>query len=105
MKENVQIHLTGDNVEVTPAIRSYTEEKLGKLGRHFNKITGIHVILNIEKLMQIAEATVLIKGEELHARAESENMYNAIDALLDKLDRQLLRHKEKLKNHHHDDKN
>lgn len=96
----MQINFTGHNVEVTPALKSFTEDKFGKLGRHFDKITAINVVFNIEKLTQIAEATIFIAKGELHARAQSEDMYTAIDELMDKLDRQLIRHKEKLRDHH-----
>lgn len=96
----MQISFTGHNVDVTPALRSFTEDKFGKLERHFDKITAINVVFNVEKLAQIAEATVFIAKNELHARAESENMYTAIDELMDKLDRQLIKHKEKIRTHH-----
>ncbi|MDP1602821.1 MAG: ribosome-associated translation inhibitor RaiA [Legionella sp.] len=96
----MQINFTGHNVEVTSALKSYTEDKFGKLERHFDKITAINVVFNVEKLVQIAEATILITKGDLHARAESENMYTAIDELMDKLDRQLIKHKEKLREHH-----
>jgi putative sigma-54 modulation protein len=96
----MQINFTGHHVEVTPALRAFTEDKFEKLGRHFDKITAINVVFNVEKLAQIAEATIIISKGELHARAESEDMYAAIDELMDKLDRQLIKHKEKLRSHH-----
>lgn len=95
----LQINFTGHNVDVTPALRAYTEEKFNKLERHFDKITSIHVILDIEKLSQIAEASIMIVKGELHARSESEDMYASIDSLVDKLDRQLIKHKEKTREH------
>ncbi|CEK09678.1 ribosome hibernation-promoting factor, HPF/YfiA family [Legionella hackeliae] len=95
----MQISFTGHNVEVTPALRTFTVEKFNKLDRHFDKITSIHVVFDIEKLSQIAEATIQVVKGELHARAESEDMYAAIDALIDKLDRQLIKHKEKIRDH------
>ena len=96
----MQINFTGHNVDVTPALRTFTEEKLGKLSRHSIKINTINVVFNIEKLAQIAEATIFIAKNEIHASAESENMYTTIDKLMDKLDRQLIKHKEKLSTHH-----
>lgn len=96
----MKIHFTGHNLEVTPAIKSYTEEKFGKLERHFDHITAINVVLNVEKLIQIAEANVLVPKGDIHARAESENLYTAIDEIIDKLDRQLIKHKEKTRAHH-----
>lgn len=93
----LQINFTGHNVDVTPALRAYAEEKFNKLERHFDKITSIHVIFDIEKLSQIAEATIMIAKGELHARSDSEDMYASIDSLVDKLDRQLIKHKEKIR--------
>ena len=95
----MQINITGHRLEVTPAIRTFTEEKLNKLERHFDQITSIHVVFDVEKLRQIAEATVLVAKGELHASSESEDLYTAIDALIDKLDRQLIKHKEKIRKH------
>ena len=93
----MQINLTGHRMEITPALRTFTQEKFDKLERHFDKITAINVIFEVEKLRQIAEATILVAKGELHARSESEDMYTAIDILVDKLDRQLIKHKEKLR--------
>lgn len=95
----MQIHFTGHNVEVTSALKRFTQEKLEKLERHFDKITSINVVFDVEKLSQIVEATILVSKGELHARAESENMYAAIDLLVDKLDKQLMKHKEKKLDH------
>ncbi|KTD53300.1 ribosome-associated, sigma 54 modulation protein [Legionella santicrucis] len=96
----MQINITGHHMDVTPAIRAFTEEKFDKLERHFDQITSINVVFGIEKLRQIAEATVYIAKGELHASSESDDLYTAIDTLIDKLDRQLLKHKEKIRNHH-----
>lgn len=93
----LQINFTGDNFEVTPAIRSYAEEKFNKLEKHFDRITSIHVVFYIEKLSQLAEATIMISKDTLHASSESEDMYASIDNLVDKLDRQLIKHKEKIR--------
>lgn len=96
----MQINFTGHNVEVTPALKTFTEDKFGKLERHFDRITAVNVVFNVQKLTQIAEATVFISKGELYARAESENLYTSIDELMDKLDRQLIKHKEKTRSHH-----
>ena len=93
----MQINLTGHRMEITPALRTFTQEKFDKLERHFDKITAINVIFDVEKLRQIAEATILVAKGELHTSSESEDMYTAIDILVDKLDRQLIKHKEKLR--------
>lgn len=95
----MQINITGHRMEVTPSIRTYAEEKFNKLERHFDHITKINVVFDIEKLRQIAEATIFVAGGELHASSESEDLYAAIDTLIDKLDRQLLKHKEKIRSH------
>ncbi len=95
----MQINFTGHHVDVTPALRTFTEDKFNKLERHFDKITAINVILNVEKLRQIAEATIWVSKGELHASSESENMYTAIDLLIDKLDKQLMKHKQKIRDH------
>lgn len=97
----MQLSITGHHVDVTDALKSYTSEKLAKLERHFDHITNVHVVLSVEKLKQRAEATMHVSGAELFADADSEDMYAAIDALTGKLDRQLLKHKEKLVNRHH----
>ncbi|WP_454782866.1 ribosome hibernation promoting factor [Legionella sp. WA2022007384] len=94
------INITGHHIDVTPALRAFTEEKFDKLERHFDQIKSINVVFNVEKLRQIAEATVHVNKVELHATSESEDLYAAIDALIDKLERQLLKHKEKSQKHH-----
>lgn len=96
----MQMTISGHHVEVTPALKEYVQSKLTRVERHFDHITSMHVILTIEKLAQKAEATIRIAGAELFANAESPDMYAAIDLLSDKLDRQIVRHKEKLKAHH-----
>jgi putative sigma-54 modulation protein len=95
----MQINITGHRMDVTPAIRKFTEEKFERLERHFDHITAIHVVYDVEKLRQIAEATIFVSKGELHASSESEDLYAAIDSLVDKLNRQLLKHKEKLLGH------
>ena len=91
----MQITVSGHHVEVTPALREYVTNKLAKLQRHFDNITNTDVTLSVEKLVQKAEATVHVAGADLFATCESEDMYAAIDSLTDKLDRQLIKHKEK----------
>ena len=92
----MQISVSGHHLDVTDSIRAYVLEKFEKLERHFEHITNIHVILELEKNVRKAEATVHIKGGELFADATHEDLYAAIDALVDKLDRQILKHKEKV---------
>ncbi|MBS03922.1 MAG: ribosomal subunit interface protein [Gammaproteobacteria bacterium] len=97
----MQINLSGHHVEITPALKSYVETKLTRLERHNDRITNVAVILGVEKLRQKAESTVRISGREIYAYAESQDLYAAIDLLADKLDRQLIREKEKQKDHKH----
>ncbi|MFT5519793.1 MAG: putative sigma-54 modulation protein [Enterobacterales bacterium] len=92
----MQINLTGHHVDITESLRSYVNEKFGKLERHFDHINNVHVILSIEKLRQIAEANMHLNGGEIFANAEATDMYASIDSLVDKLDRQVIKHKEKL---------
>ena len=96
----MQINLSGHHIEITQALRNYVESKMERLERHSDHVTNIHVVLSVEKLRQKAEATLHVSGANLFAEAEHEDMYAAIDALTDKLDRQIKKHKEKLKNHH-----
>ena len=97
----MQINLIGHHVDITPALKSYVETKLTRLERHHDRITNVAVILSVEKLRQKAESTVRISGGEIYADAESQDLYAAIDLLTDKLDRQLIRQKEKQKDHKH----
>ncbi|WP_218310196.1 ribosome hibernation promoting factor [Alteromonas antoniana] len=95
----MQINLTGHHVEITDSLRSYVDTKFSKLERHFDHISNVHVILNVEKLNQKAEATVHLSGAEVFASSENTDMYAAIDSMVDKLDRQVIKHKEKMKKH------
>ena len=95
----MQVNLTGHHVDITDALRAYVDEKIAKLERHFEHVTNVHVILSVEKLNQKAEATVHIAGADVFADSVHEDMYAAIDGLIDKLDRQVLCHKEKVKSH------
>ena len=96
----MQLDVTGHHVDVTPALRDYVETKLGRIERHFDHVTGVHCILTVEKLRHKAEATMQVSGGRLYAEATEEDMYAAIDLLIDKLDRQVKKHKEKLSDHH-----
>jgi len=98
----MQIDISGQNVEVTQALRAYVTEKLARLERHFDNLTGAHVVLRLEKIEHTAEGTVGVAGrtKPIHAEAVSEDMYAAIDKLADKLDRQVRRHKGKVTDHH-----
>jgi len=96
----MQLKLTGHHVEVTEALRAYVEKRLGRVSRHFDEIIDLHCTLTVEKLEQKAEATLHVRGGTIHAEAVDANMYAAIDALVDKLDRNVVKHKEKQQDHH-----
>lgn len=98
----MHIDFTGHQLEVTNAMKEHTLEKFEVLEKHFDKITSIHVVLNVEKLRQIAEGTVLVAKDKLYAKAEDEDMYAAINSLADKLNKQLIKHKEKMHAYHRD---
>lgn len=91
----MQINVSGHHVEVTAALRDYVNNKFSRLQRHYDQITNADVTLSVEKLAQKAEASIHISGANLFALSESEDMYAAIDVLTDKLDRQLIKYKEK----------
>ncbi|MBK1641333.1 ribosomal subunit interface protein [Chromatium okenii] len=95
----MQINLTGHHIDITDALRSYVEDKFERMARHFDHVITAHVVLSVEKLDQKAEATLHVNGGPVFADAVHEDMYAAIDALVDKLDRQVLRLKEKKGNH------
>ena len=95
----MQMTISGHHLDITDPIRDYVTNKLSKLERHYEQITSTSVILTVDKLAQKAEATVNVSGGELFANAEDEDLYAAIDALTDKLDRQLIKHKEKHRGH------
>ncbi|KJY81400.1 ribosome hibernation promoting factor HPF [Vibrio galatheae] len=95
----MQINITGHHVDLTDSMQDYVNEKFQKLERFFDHINSIHVVLKVEKLRQIAEATLHVNQAEIHASSDDENMYAAIDSLVDKLTRQLNKHKEKLNAH------
>ena len=96
----MQINLSGHHVDITPALKEYVSSKFTRLERHFDRVTNAHVVLSVEKTRQKAEATIHITGGNLFADAVDSDMYAAIDALTDKLDRQVKRHKEKFTNYH-----
>ncbi|TKB55970.1 ribosome hibernation promoting factor [Ferrimonas aestuarii] len=95
----MQINLTGHHVDITESLRDYVHTKFDKLERHFDHISNVHVVLNVEKLQQTAEAKLHLSGREVFATHQHDNMYAAIDGLIDKLDRQVIKHKEKMSRH------
>ena len=95
----MQISVTGQNIDITPAIRAYVEEKFARLERHFEHMTNVHVILRVEREHHRAEASVHVNKADLFADHEHSDMYASIDGLVDKLDRQVKKHKERLQDH------
>jgi putative sigma-54 modulation protein len=96
----MQLNVTGHHVDVTTSMKGYVEKKLDRIVRHSDHIIDVHCILTVEKLRHKAEATVLLNGATVYADAVEMDMYAAIDALADKLDRRVKKHKEKLLDHH-----
>ena len=96
----MNLHLTGHHVEITPAIREYVVSKLARINRHFEQVIDVNVIMTVEKLDQKIEANVHLSGKDIHVQSSEEDMYAAIDSLIDKLDRQVIRHKERFHARH-----
>ena len=98
----MNLNLTGNHLEITPAIRAYVVAKLERVNRHFDHVIDVSVVLSVDKLQQRVEANVHVRGKDIHAQSIEADMYAAIDALADKLDRQVLKHKEKQNDHRSD---
>lgn len=96
----MQIKITGHHVDVTPALKQYVATKFDKLERHFDSVHDVHVILTVEKLRHKAESDLHVRGNHIHAESIDGDMYAAIDLLVDKLDRQIVKHKEKVQDKH-----
>lgn len=103
----MNLTISGHHLEVTPALRSYVTSKLDRIKRHFDQVVDVKVLLTLEnmkekELRQKAECNIHIKGIELFAESAHADLYAAVDELVDKLDRQVVRHKDRLQSHHHD---
>jgi putative sigma-54 modulation protein len=96
----MQLNVSGHHVDVTDSLRGYVASKLEKLERHFDLVSNVHCILSVEKLRHKAEAKVNVNGDTIFAETTEEDMYAAIDGLVDKLDRRVRKHKEKMVDHH-----
>ena len=99
----MQILVTGKHYNVTQATQQHITEKLKRLGRYMDDSASAHVVLHLEKARCLSEGTITAKGTRLHASAETKDMYNAIDSMAIRLERQVLKHKNKISSHHHDD--
>jgi len=98
----MNLTLTGDHLEVTPAIRDYLEAKLARITRHFDSVIDVAVVMSVDKLAHRIEANVHCRGKDIHVETAAEDMYAAIDELTDMLDRAVIKHKEMLTSHRHD---
>lgn len=95
----MNLNIDGQHFEVTPPLKDYVNKRFIRITDHFENITKAHVVLSVEKLQQKAEIQLHVKGREIHASATDADMYAAIDAMMDKVHRQAIKHKEKLKSH------
>ncbi len=98
----MNLHITGHHVQVTPAIREYLGSKMDRITKHFDHVIDVNVIMSVAKLRQKVEATVHVRGKDIFCESVEEDMYAAIDTLIDKLDRTIIKHKEKSLSHRHD---
>jgi putative sigma-54 modulation protein len=98
----MNLSITGHHLEVTAPLRDYVTQKLERITRHFDKVIDVKVLLSVDKMVQKAEINIHIRGKDIFAESTHEDLYAAIDALADKLDRQVLKHKEKQNDHGHE---
>jgi len=92
----MNLNVSGHHLDITPAIRGYVDSKLERITRHFDHVINAHVILSVDKLRQKAEVTLHVRGKDIHCESEQNDLYAAIDLLIDKLDRQVLRYKNRI---------
>jgi putative sigma-54 modulation protein len=103
----MNLTISGHHLEVTPALRSYVTAKLDRITRHFDQLVDVKVLLTVENQKekdrrQRAECNIHVKGSDMFAESSHEDLYAAVDELVDKLDRQVGKHKDRVKDHHHD---
>ncbi len=98
----MNLAICGHHVSVTPALRDYVTNKLDRIRRHFDQVIDVNVFLSVDKLIQKAEITLHVRGKDLFAEASDADLYAAIDLLIDKLDRQVLKYKDKRTGFGHD---
>lgn len=98
----MNLTISGHHLDVTPALRDYVTGKLDRVARHFDRVIDVKVFLSVDKLIQKAEISIHVPGKELFAEASDEDLYAAIDSLVDKLDRQVIKHKSKQRDHSHE---
>jgi len=98
----MNLHHTGHHLEITPPIREYVANKLQRITNHFDYVIDVNVIMSVAKLNQKVEASVHVRGKDIYCESIDADMYAAIDGLIDKLDRAIVKHKEKNLDHRHD---
>ena len=98
----MNLNVSGHHVAVTTSMRDYVLSKLERITRHFDHVIDVNVILSVEKLRQKAEATVHVRGKDIHVASNESDLYAAVDTMVDKLDRSILKYKDAIKDHHHD---
>jgi putative sigma-54 modulation protein len=98
----MNLHLTGHQLQITPAIREYVASKLQRVKHHFDSVIDVNVIMSVEKLLQKVEASVHVRGKDIFCESTDADMYAAIDSLVDKLDRTIIKHKERHLGQRHD---
>ena len=98
----MNLSISGRHLEVTPAIREYVLNKMGRVARHFDNVIDTQVMLSIERLKHTAEVTMHLRGKDIHCEASDENLYAAIDLLSDKIDRQGIKYKSQIQDHAHE---
>ncbi|MBL8484181.1 MAG: ribosome-associated translation inhibitor RaiA [Rhodocyclaceae bacterium] len=98
----MNLSITGHHLDITPSIREYISSKIERVTRHFDHVTSAAVVIEVEKLRQKAEVTLHVRGKDINVKSEAEDLYAAIDTLIDKLDRQILKHKDKRNDHGHE---
>jgi putative sigma-54 modulation protein len=100
----MNLHISGHHLEITPALRDYVAQKLDRVTEHFDHVIDVNVVLRVEKLKQKAEVTVHVRGKDIHVESDDTDMYAAIDILVDKLERQVQKFKQKTQDHHRGEK-
>jgi len=98
----MNLNVSGHHLEITPALRDYVQDKLARVRRHFDHVIDVHVVLSVDKLRQKAEVTLHVRGKDIHCACEEQDLYAAIDLLIDKLDRQVLKYKGKRQDRSHE---
>jgi putative sigma-54 modulation protein len=98
----MSLSIQGHHIDVTPALREYVKTKLDRIRRHFDQVIDVSAVLGVEKLQQKAEVTLHVKGKDLFAEAVDTDLYAAIDIVADRLDRQVLKYKNKRQDHQHE---